>query len=234
LDARTNPVSGRAYRRAKQDRGAETRARLIEAALEVFGHQGFEGATTRQIAKAADANLAAIVYHFGSKEALYVAVAEHIVAEIAGRIGQPLAAAFARVDTLDPAGARAALRQLIGQFVEVIIGGGEEAARWARFIIREQLDPTPAFDVIYAFMGRMHELGTKLVSIALGGDPDSTEMKLKAFTLIGQGMIFRVAQELVLRRLGLEKLGPKERTEIKNLIIEHIDIIFDRTSHERG
>ena len=230
MDARTNPSAGHAYRRAKQDRGAETRARLIEAALDVFGHQGFEGATTRQIAKAAGVNLAAIVYHFGSKEALYGAVAEHVVGKVAAGIGQPLNEVLAEVDKLDPAGARAALRRMIGQFVEVFIGSGAEPARWARFVVREQLDPTPAFDVIYAFMGRTHELGTRLVSIALGGDPDSVEMKLKTFTLIGQGMIFRVAQELVLRRLGREALGEEERAAIKRIIIEHIDIVLDRSA----
>src|SRR4029079_9146991 len=67
----------RHYRRAQRDRGGETRLRVCDAALDICGLQGLEGATTRQIAKAAGANLAAIVYHFGSKEALYRAVAEH-------------------------------------------------------------------------------------------------------------------------------------------------------------
>ena len=33
-------------------------------------------------------------------------------------------------------------------------------------MVREQLDPTPAFDIIFAFMGRMHEVATRLVAIA--------------------------------------------------------------------
>src|SRR5690606_15865778 len=78
--ARKPPV--RHHQRAIQYRGAATRARLIEAALDSFGRLGFEGASTREIAKAAKANLAAIAYHFGSKEALHVAVAEHIIARI--------------------------------------------------------------------------------------------------------------------------------------------------------
>src|ERR1051325_7635965 len=59
--------------RVRRDRGAQTRAELIEAALDVFSRIGFEGASTRMIAQAAGANLAAIVYHFGGKEALYLA-----------------------------------------------------------------------------------------------------------------------------------------------------------------
>src|SRR4051812_37372769 len=76
----SSPEAKRRRRAAVFDRGAETRARLIAAALEVFGHKGFDGASTREIADAAGANLAAIVYHFGSKEALYHAVAEDVVA----------------------------------------------------------------------------------------------------------------------------------------------------------
>ena len=61
-DSRDRPLpASRHYRRAQRDRGAETRAQLIEAALDVFGRRGFEGASTREIAKAAGANLAAIV-----------------------------------------------------------------------------------------------------------------------------------------------------------------------------
>ncbi len=232
MDASTQPTPGRAYRRAKQDRGAETRARLIEAALDVFGRQGFEGATTRQIAKAAGVNLAAIVYHFGSKEALYAAVAEHVVGQVSGRIAQPFAAVMQRVDTLGPAEARGALRLLIANFVEAFLGSGDEAARWARFVVREQLDPTPAFDIVYAFMGRMHEVATKLVAKAAGGDPESTEMKVKAFTLLGQGMIFRIAQALVLRRLGRAEIGDEERAIIKRTIIEHIDLTFDGSAND--
>ena len=95
------------YRRARRDRGAETRAQLIEAALDVFGRLGYEGASTREIAKTANANLAAIVYHFGSKEALYIAVAEHVVASILAKIGPTLAAAADPAAAATPAAARA-------------------------------------------------------------------------------------------------------------------------------
>uniref|UniRef100_I2Q5V2 Transcriptional regulator n=1 Tax=Desulfovibrio sp. U5L TaxID=596152 RepID=I2Q5V2_9BACT len=55
----------------------ETRMRLIEAAGEIFSCKGFQAATVREITKLAQANLAAIHYHFGSKDRLYLAVLEH-------------------------------------------------------------------------------------------------------------------------------------------------------------
>ena len=48
-----------------------TRARLIEAALEVFGERGYHHATIQQIVRRAGTNVAAINYHFGDKAQFY-------------------------------------------------------------------------------------------------------------------------------------------------------------------
>jgi AcrR family transcriptional regulator len=60
-------------------RSANTRRRLLEAALEVFTAEGFRNATIQQICARAGANIAAAHYHFGGKEELYAAVFEHAV-----------------------------------------------------------------------------------------------------------------------------------------------------------
>ena len=210
--------------RARRDRGGETRERLIEAAIDVFGRHGYEGATTRQIAKAAEANLAAIVYHFGSKEALYLAVVEHLVDEINRRMGPVLAFVEASFPER-PAEAVALLKRMLGAFVDVILGN-PEAQRWARIIIRELLDPTDAFDVIYGFTGRAHALTTRLVAVADGADAEAMETKLRAFTVIGQGIVFRVANAMVLRRIERDELGPEERETIKRILAGNVDAMF--------
>ena len=210
--------------RARRDRGGETRERLIEAAIDVFGRHGYEGATTRQIAKAANANLAAIVYHFGSKEALYLAVVEHLIGEINRRMGPVLAFVEASFPER-PAEAVALLKRMLGAFVDVILGN-PEAQRWARIIIRELLDPTDAFDVIYGFTGRAHALATRLVAIADGADAEAMETKLRAFTVIGQGIVFRVANAMVLRRIERDALGPAEREAIKRILAGNVDAMF--------
>ena len=53
---------------------ADTRQRLLQAATEVFAEHGFEKATIREICRRADANVAAIHYHFGDKKRLYAAI----------------------------------------------------------------------------------------------------------------------------------------------------------------
>ena len=54
--------------------GVDTRGRLLEVALRVFADRGYQGTTIAQVCKAARANVAAVNYHFGSKDGLYAKV----------------------------------------------------------------------------------------------------------------------------------------------------------------
>lgn len=64
------------------DRSAETRARILEAALREFSSLGLAGARMDQIAAAAGVNKALLYYHFDSKENLYAAALEMIAARV--------------------------------------------------------------------------------------------------------------------------------------------------------
>ncbi len=56
---------------------ARTRKRLLAAASVLFAEQGFRETTVAAICRRAGANVAAVNYHFGSKEELYVASWQH-------------------------------------------------------------------------------------------------------------------------------------------------------------
>ncbi len=65
-------------RRGRPERhdDGETRRRLLEVAARLFAERGRDGVTVREICSAADANVAAINYHFGDKLGLYSEVVE--------------------------------------------------------------------------------------------------------------------------------------------------------------
>ncbi|HUA80776.1 MAG TPA: TetR family transcriptional regulator, partial [Dyella sp.] len=66
-------------------RGDETRQRIIDAAVQLFGEHGFDGASTRDIAAAAGVNAPALQYYFENKEGLYKACAEYITDDMQAR-----------------------------------------------------------------------------------------------------------------------------------------------------
>lgn len=61
----------------------ETKARVLSAAIELFGRYGEEGASVRQVARAADVSLSTVMHHFGNKEGLYQACLDAIYTKMA-------------------------------------------------------------------------------------------------------------------------------------------------------
>ena len=70
---------------AQADRSAETRTRILDAALSEFSDHGLAGARTEQIAAAAGVNKALLYYYFESKEKLYAAALEMVSARVRDR-----------------------------------------------------------------------------------------------------------------------------------------------------
>jgi TetR/AcrR family transcriptional regulator len=67
----------KAPRRTRRDR-ADIRIQLLEAAVLEFGEKGFDGASTRSIARKIGAHQPQINYYFAAKEALWAAAVDHL------------------------------------------------------------------------------------------------------------------------------------------------------------
>jgi len=61
----------------RREAGLRTRARLLDAALDLLAQRGEDGLTLRALTDAAEANVAAVSYHFGSLKLLCDAAVEH-------------------------------------------------------------------------------------------------------------------------------------------------------------
>ena len=62
-----------------QGSGQGTRDAIVRAAMRGFAEKGFEATSIREIAAMAGTNVASISYHFGGKDGLRAACAEHVV-----------------------------------------------------------------------------------------------------------------------------------------------------------
>jgi len=155
-------------------RSRDTRHRLLEAAGEVFAERGFRDATVQEICRRADANIAAVHYHFADKEQLYRAIIQY--AEECAADSHP-----ADVDT--PAEKR--LRGHIESFLLRLLDEGHPA--WlGKLMAREMSQPTPALDVIVREKIRTtYGRGDAIVRELLG--PGASDDDLRACVLSVQG-----------------------------------------------
>jgi TetR/AcrR family transcriptional regulator len=71
-----------AGKRGSYRRSDAVRTRLLDAATTEFADNGFEGASTRAIARRAGAHQPQINYHFDSKESLWFAVMDRLMTEV--------------------------------------------------------------------------------------------------------------------------------------------------------
>jgi AcrR family transcriptional regulator len=118
-----------------------TRAAILDAAERLYADRGFSDVTLRDIVAAAGVNLAAVNYHFGSKDEL---IAELFVT-------RSIATNRERLNELKVAeaagGGRAAigqiLRALVGPTVRGCLGPESERSTAARFMIRASIESVP-------------------------------------------------------------------------------------------
>lgn len=205
-----------------------TDSRLLDVAVDHFGRLGLEGSSTRAIARDADTLMSSITYHFGGKEGLYLAAADHIAANMHAKIGPMLdRAALLCGDDGDVAAARAAIHALIGGMAMVMLH--DETAAMSRFIVREQADPTEAFARIYGgVMGQMLDRLCALVARVANGRLTDAEARVRAMTLVGQVLVFRVARATVMTGMNWAAIGPDEASLILRTIAANLDAILDQ------
>ncbi|WP_297104144.1 TetR/AcrR family transcriptional regulator [uncultured Devosia sp.] len=99
------------------DRHSEKRARILDAAQELFLHQGLRATTMEAIAKAARMAKATLYAEFSDKDAIFLAILEQLIAEKLVRFEAGLAAPGPLVDRIG-----AALAAEFGVIAEALAG----------------------------------------------------------------------------------------------------------------
>jgi AcrR family transcriptional regulator len=220
---------GKSNRRVKR---GEARDRLLEAAIDLFGRRGYDGVSTREIAGLAKVNLAGIAYNFGGKQGLYRDCIRHIAETVrAGLLAAGVADAAAQLPET-PEAAKQMLHRMAGGFVSFFLGE-PRLERIVRVVVREQMDPTPAFETIFKnVMEPMHQRICVLWAMATGQDYDSEAAKLATFSILGQVIVFRIAKAGILRRLGWRQYGPREIAAIEAMVHKALDAAIARARAE--
>jgi len=178
-------------------------ATLLDTAIDQFGRLGFEGASTRDIARASGTAMSSITYHFGGKQGLYLAAADHIAASIRNLQGELVARAVAAGRESREA-ATEALATILDGLAQMMLRPETEA--WSRFIIREQQFPTEAFDLL--FSRAMKPVLDAFIELIGRVRPDlpRREGVAMAILLFGQAMVLRAGRAAVCRALEVDQI----------------------------
>ena len=206
VDALPRPAPGR----------ADARERLLEAGARLFAERGYHGVSTRQLARRANVNLSAIAYHFGGKQALYRAVFQRIVEDLApirGRLIEHIRSGIAAGD-----GDRSRLAEVAAGLVRQIVGAvtALDAPRWRmQLMVREVGAPSAAFDLVMAeHIGPVHDAIGALVAAATGEREDDPRTRLMTHGVLMVCLQYAFQKPVVLQRLGWRDFSPDHVEQI--------------------
>lgn len=181
----------------RREAGQRTRGQLMGAALDLLSERGEDGVSLRDVTEAADANVSAVSYHFGSLKALFDTAIEDALQRYldaqfesvsAVSVGAPVedvAAAFARV------------------MVRALAQGGRELAA-IRLVARVAIDPPPSWQ---RFDPSFDRITATVVRLLRELSPDAGDSELVFRTRCTAGML----NWIVLARLGGELRGGSQK-----------------------
>ncbi len=186
------------------DHSAEVRERILGAALQAFAENGFDGATTRQIASRANVPLGLLRYYFGDKLKLWHAAVDQSFAEIRNALEVATFAPGNVDEDGDPLDAiRAGIRAHVHfvarhpEFVRLMHEEGKRRGPRMRWIVDRHVKPL--FDRLLPVIALLQDLGRL---------PKDIAPLHFSYALIGAiDMIFHQAEEC--RRLtGVDLTDP--------------------------
>jgi AcrR family transcriptional regulator len=170
-----------------------TKVRLLEAAGEEFARKGFDSARIRAICDRAEANIAAVNYHFGDKEQLYIEAL--LEAHHCGGPGDGEDLTFVGTPAEQ-------LRGFINHFLCHVLAI-DHPDDWRHLLmLREMLHPTSASDVL--IRERIRPRFEELQRILRQFCPAADDRRLNAltFSVIGQCLHYRMARTVTERLIG--------------------------------
>ncbi len=179
--------------------GDDARARLLQAGLQLFAHQGFSATSTRELAEAAQVNVAAISYYFGDKAGLYRAV-------FSEPLGSP------EEDVARFAGAQLPLREALAGFYAGFLEPlrtGDVARLCMKLHFREMLEPTGLCDVAEALgITAMHRALVEVLRRHLGLPGVDDELERLAVCLAALGVHLHVGRDITDQLVPTLNQGP--------------------------
>jgi AcrR family transcriptional regulator len=163
--------------------------RLLEAAGPIFAAKGFHWTKIRDVCARAEANVAAVNYHFGDKLGLYTEVLRYSIA--AAEISPELTS---NIPGVTP---EARLRAFVRMILDCVFNSSRPA--WhMRLVLQEMSHPTPALEeLIEEFIRPRYEILCGVIASINGRPPKSRVTQLCAHGVVGQARHYLIASPVI-------------------------------------
>ena len=181
--------------------------RLLTVAADLFAREGFDAVSVRAITSRAKANLGAVTYHFGSKEALFHAVIE--------RVGVPFADRFVAL-----AAGRGTPLDRIGRIVAMVL---TEENLPAPLMLRELANDRPLPPPLLHLMQRnLRTLARLIVAGQRDGSIRKGAPELLAMSVMAQPFLLRVASRIPRELAGVDRTNPQTQQRLVKHVVTTI------------
>lgn len=180
----------------------DTRQKLIDCAGQIFSEKGFETTTVREVCHAAGANIAAIHYHFGDKQQLYI----ECVKQANCRQGMTLC------DWPGGTSPQHKLTVLVKQMLTMMLDTDRPA--WQiELMVRELARPTAACRaVVEEFISPLFTQLLGIVSELLPAELPLLTKQQTAFSVVAQCLLYRYH-----RPIGQLLIGEQQFRQLLNV-----------------
>jgi AcrR family transcriptional regulator len=198
----------------RREAGLRTRTRLVEAALDLISERGEDGVTLRDVTDAAEANVAAVSYHFGSLQSLCDVAIEQALERYLEAQEQAVSA-LGPESTLEEL-ARAFARPMMSALA---VGGRDLAVM--RIVARVGIDPPHGWDRLSP---RFDRIRADVLPVLKANVPGGKDRELIFRTRCVAGML----NWLAVAPVGTE-LRNKSEKQVERLLVPAVAGAFRGT-----
>ncbi|GAA4211888.1 TetR family transcriptional regulator [Pedobacter jeongneungensis] len=185
---------------------------ILDAAEKLFCETGYEGTSTRQIAKESGANMAMINYYFGSKEGVFVEIMNERIAGFASQL---------KIINEDKISALEKLHKVIEGYVNRILNN----TAFHKMMHRElSLTQRPEmYDKIKDAMSHNMQLIDRIITDGIeDGTFNKVDVRMVIATIMGTITNIVIAPHKVISCSNFDLSNPKDKKIIKDRAVAHL------------
>jgi AcrR family transcriptional regulator len=199
----------------RREAGLRTQARLLDAALDLISARGEDAVTLRELTDAAEANVAAVSYHFGSLKSLCAAAIERALEHYLD----------AQQDAVNTLGPDSTLEELAAAFarpmIQALALGGRDLAV-LRIVARAAIDPPQGWN---RFDARFDGIRATVLPVLKANVPGVKDQEL----ILRERCVAGMLNWLALAPVSAE-LGKRSEKQLDRLLVPIIAGAFRGTS----